>query len=99
MTHTPFNTTSGTPDDYVAPLKYDNDLWEETQSLFAQHSKTVILMKTKVDIHVFLGVEKLFLWHATVKTLYTDTLYNSKILYNCSSFCTNVPLGQNFFIS
>ena len=28
----------------------------------------------------------------TVKTLNTDTLYNSKILYNISSICTNVYL-------
>ena len=28
--------------------------------MFAHHSKTMRLMKTKVDIHVFLWVEKLF---------------------------------------
>ena len=28
----------------------------------------------------------------TVKTHHIDTLYNSKILYNVSCFCKNVPL-------
>ena len=28
----------------------------------------------------------------TVKTPYTDTLYNSKILYNVCSICTNLPV-------
>ena len=31
----------------------------------------------------------------TVKTLYTDTLYNSKILYNVISICTNVRFSLN----
>ena len=31
----------------------------------------------------------------TVKTLYTDTLYNSKILYNVISICSNVPFSLN----
>ena len=32
---------------------------------------------------------------STVKTLYTDTLYNSKNLYNVICICTNVPFSLN----
>ena len=31
----------------------------------------------------------------TVKTLYTDTLYYSKMLHNVGSVCTNVPVSLN----
>ena len=32
----------------------------------------------------------------SVYLLYTDTLYNSKILYNVSDICTNVPVYIEF---
>ena len=32
----------------------------------------------------------------TVKTLYSDILYNSKILYNVNCICTNVPVKLEF---
>ena len=32
----------------------------------------------------------------TVKTLYSDILYNSKILYNVNCICTNVPVQFEF---
>ena len=31
-----------------------------------------------------------------MKTLYTDTLYNSKILHNVGSIFTNVPVNLEF---
>ena len=31
-----------------------------------------------------------------VKTLYSDILYNSKILYNVNCICTNVPVQPEF---
>ena len=31
----------------------------------------------------------------TVKTLYSDILYNSKVLYNVNDICTNVPVSLN----
>ena len=33
--------------------------------------------------------------HCTVKTLYTDTLYNIKILYTVICICINVPFSLN----
>ena len=35
----------------------------------------------------------------TVKTLHSDVLYNSKILYNFNCFCTNVPISLNWISS
>ena len=32
----------------------------------------------------------------TVKALYSDIHYNSKILYNINSICTNVPIKLKF---
>ena len=39
------------------------------EPLFSNHSKTMML-KTKVDIHVFSAVKKLFLWHAITRKHY-----------------------------
>ena len=39
---------------------------------------------------------RLFLFHYAVKTLFNDTFYNSKILYNVSSICTNVLVLLEF---
>ena len=49
-----------------------------------------------VNIITGLDVIFLFLYQYTVKPLYSDLLYNSKIPYNVICICTNVPVYLEF---
>ena len=66
-----------------------NDLTHFMYPKFADTEKSKLIAKFRC---AYCHLIKFFLLCNTVKTLYTDTLYNSKILHNVSSICTNVPV-------
>ena len=61
---------------------------KQTEGL-ADFAQAARIDQDNSDIYHHRGHVRLFY---TVKTLYRDILYNSKILNNVNCFCTNVPV-------